>query len=242
VTCIHLASPADAATIGALSRIEIEDGLPWRWTPGRVARAIANPAINVAVVREADRLQAFGIMRYADDVAHLLLLAVHPACRRSGIGSALLQWLEVVALNAGIAMIRLEARNDNPAARAFYRRHGYRELAVVTGMYSGIKDGVCLERELFAASNLGPHLVLQGGKVMDIKDIIRDNHVRFLRFRQGHLYYAVTVPGESTDYMFPVAVADVGDATLLAQEKAVLLLRYIRKAMEEGSFVPVTRD
>jgi hypothetical protein len=42
--------------------------------------------------------------------------------------------------------------------------------------------------------------------------------------------------------MFPVPVADVGDATLRAQEKAILFMRYIRNAMEEGSFVPVTRD
>jgi ribosomal-protein-alanine N-acetyltransferase len=239
---ICLAVPDDAAAIAALSRVEIEDGLPWRWTPSRVARAIANPTVNVAVLREDGRLHAFGIMRYADDAAHLLLLAVHPAHRRAGIGSALLQWLEAVALNAGVGIVRLEARDDNPTARAFYRRHGYRELALVAGMYSGLKDGICLERELFRADPRVADPQLLGGKGMDIKDIIRDNNVRFLRFRQGYLYYAVTVPGESTDYMFPVPVSDVGDATLHAQEKAILFMRYIRKAMEEGSFVPVTRD
>jgi ribosomal-protein-alanine N-acetyltransferase len=239
---IHLAGSDDAAAIAVLSRDEIEQGLPWRWTPARVARAIANPAVNVAVVRDAGRLQAFGIMRYADDAAHLLLLAVHPEQRRAGLGSALLRWLELVAVNAGIGVVRLEARDDRPAARAFYRHHGYCERAVIAGMYSGIKDGVCLERSLYVASPPGTPIALPGGPAMDIKDIIRDNQVRFLRFRQGYLYYAVTVPGEPADYMFPVPVADVGDATLQAQEKAILFMRYIRKAMEEGSFVPVTRD
>lgn len=232
---IALAHWDDARAIAALSRVEIEDGLPWSWTPARVARALADPATNVAVGRAAGRLVGFGIMKYADDAAHLLLLAVAPECRRAGVGSALLQWLEAVALAAGITAIRLEARADKPAARAFYRHHGYRERVAVQGMYSGMKDGVHLERTLG-----GTPAAITTGAGMDLKDIIRDNHVRFLRFRQGHLYYAVTVPGEPTDYMFPVPVADVGDATLQAHEKAMLFMRYIRKAMEEGSFVPVT--
>jgi len=152
---ITLASAADAAAIAALSRVEIEVGLPWCWTPARVARAIADPTINVALQRDVGMLRAFGIMKYADDAAHLLLLAVHPVHRRAGTGSALLQWLELVARNAGIRIVRLETRDDNPAARAFYRRHGYRELSVVAGMYSGIKAGVCLERDLSCAAAPG---------------------------------------------------------------------------------------
>lgn len=240
MTPIVLARATDAAAIAALSRVQIEDGLPWRWTPDRVARAIANPQVNVAVQREDGIVRAFGIMQYGDATAHLLLLAVHPGCRRAGRGSALLHWLEGVARVAGIGTIRLETRDDNPAARAFYRRQGYRESAVVAGMYCGLKDGICLERELFDPQGSVAPRGASGGQGMDIKDIIRDNTVRFLRFRQGHLYYAVTVPGQATDFMFPVPVADVGDATLQAQEKAILFMRYIRKALDEGSFVPVT--
>jgi hypothetical protein len=79
-------------------------------------------------------------------------------------------------------------------------------------------------------------------KHMNIKEIVKDNHVRFLRYRQGVMYYAVAVPGVANEYMFPVPVTDIGDATLEAQEKAIMFMRYIRKAMEEGSFVPVFRD
>jgi|HubBroStandDraft_5_1064220.scaffolds.fasta_scaffold694730_2 hypothetical protein len=77
---------------------------------------------------------------------------------------------------------------------------------------------------------------------MNIKDIVKDNQVRFLRYRQGVMYYSVSVPGVSQEHMFPVPVADVGDATLEAQEKAIMFMRYIRKAIEEGSFVPVFKD
>lgn len=104
---IVLARRADAAAIAALSRMTIEQGLPWRWTPARVLRAIEHRETNVAVVRDGDTLLGFGIMRYAGETAHLLLLAVRPAHRRGGIGSALLRWLEDVASAAGIERIAL---------------------------------------------------------------------------------------------------------------------------------------
>lgn len=152
---IAFADDRDCVAIAQLSRTQIEAGLPWRWTPARVARAIADRNVNVVVVRDGAALLGFGIMQYADDAAHLLLLAVHPGHRRSGIGTALLGWLEKVARTAGIGAIRLETPGDNAAARAFYRRHGYREGRRVAGMYCGIKDGVLLERDLRHAGATG---------------------------------------------------------------------------------------
>jgi len=146
---IGLATPDDAAQIAAIARVDIEYGLPWGWTAARVARAIADPATNVAVLREEGALTAFGIMKYREDVAHLLLLAVRAPRRRSGVGSAMLVWLEDVARTAGIARLGVEARADNAAARAFYRHHGFEDLVTVPGMYSGKVDGVRLTKTLY---------------------------------------------------------------------------------------------
>jgi hypothetical protein len=77
---------------------------------------------------------------------------------------------------------------------------------------------------------------------MDIKAIVKDNTVRFTRYRKGLAYYAVRVPAEGVDYVFPVPLADVGDATLLATDKALLFMRYIRKAIDEGTFVKASGD
>lgn len=147
---IQLARSADATTIAGMSREDIEHGLPWRWTPARVERSIADSATNVAIVREGATLAAFGIMKYRDEDAHLLLLAVRPPRRGLGLGSSILDWLEVVARNSGIGVVCAEAREDNAPARAFYRRHGYREVGRVVGMYSGLKDGLRLEKSLRA--------------------------------------------------------------------------------------------
>ena len=145
---IRLATRADAADIAAMSRDYIEHGLPWRWRHDRVAAAIANPDTNVAVVGERGAITAFGIMSYADIDAHLLLFAVRSACQRTGVGSAVLLWLEAVARTAGAKRILVEARKENVAARNFYSEHRYHERMIKRAMYSGIADGIRLEKLL----------------------------------------------------------------------------------------------
>ncbi|MEM7081539.1 MAG: hypothetical protein AAF465_02275 [Pseudomonadota bacterium] len=73
---------------------------------------------------------------------------------------------------------------------------------------------------------------------MNIKDIVRGNTVRFVRYRQGVAYYGVDIPKRGA-YLFPVPLEDVGGATLELEDKAVMYMRYIRRAMADGSFVPV---
>lgn len=143
---IRLASREDAAAIAALSRDEIEHGLPWTWREARVRRAIDDPETNVIVAGPPGEVQAFGVMHYAEDDAHLLLFAVHRSRQRQGVGSALLQWLEAAAQAAGAKRIRVEARMDNVAARSFYNEHGYHEREVARRMYSARMDGVRLEK------------------------------------------------------------------------------------------------
>ena len=132
-----------------MSRDRIEHGLGWSWTPLRVAQSIADPLTNVAVVPDpAGELLGFAIMKYRDEEAHLLLLAVQTARARQGIGTALVAWLEKVALTAGLERVLLEARHTNTAARAFYGRLGYTERQVVPGYYQGREASVRMVKEL----------------------------------------------------------------------------------------------
>lgn len=39
--------------------------------------------------------------------------------------------------------------------------------------------------------------------------------------------------------MFPVPLVDIGDATLELEDRAIYFMRYIRRAMSEGSFIPL---
>ena len=73
---------------------------------------------------------------------------------------------------------------------------------------------------------------------MTIKDLVKDNTATFDSYRCGTFYY--TIPfDEVTEYQFPIPVDDLGNATLNKTEKAIHLMRYIRKAMEENTLVKV---
>ncbi len=146
---IRLARKSDAVPIAQMSRDLIEQGLGWSWAPPRVRQSMADPQTNVIVVPGAGTTpDAFAIMRYRDDDAHLLLLAVQPARWRQGLGTALMDWLEKVAVTAGLERISLEARQSNDQARAFYRRIGYVESHFRPGYYSGREASVQLSKDL----------------------------------------------------------------------------------------------
>jgi ribosomal-protein-alanine N-acetyltransferase len=143
---------ADAARIARLSRDWIEDGLPWSWTPQRVAASIRRRDALVVVARDAERtIAGFAIMRYGDDDAHLDLLGVCPDHRGRGLGRELVEWLEKPALVAGIRSIRLEVRESNVAGRRFYEHLGYRLLQRLPGYYQGRESGLRMGREIGVA-------------------------------------------------------------------------------------------
>ena len=149
---LRLATGDDAPTIARLSRDRIEQGLGWSWTAPRVLRSILDADTNVLIAADSRRTLGFGIMKYRDDEAHLLLLAVRADCGRRDIGSALVAWLEASARAAGAGQIYLEARHTNQGARAFYRRLGYHEIQSLPGYYQGREACVRLARDLW----LGP--------------------------------------------------------------------------------------
>ncbi len=147
-TSIRFATRADAAVIAEMSRDLIERGLGWSWTRERVLRSLHHPDTNAIVaVRESERA-GFGIMKYGEDEAHLLLLAVRPVHARRGVGSALVAWLERSARVAGINRVSLEARFGNVAARNFYARLGYAQVQLLPGYYGGREASVRMAKEL----------------------------------------------------------------------------------------------
>lgn len=145
---LRLAQSRDATTIAHMSKRLIEVGLPWSWTPERVAKHIRHSDSVVLTARAREELAGFAIMRFSDTTAHLDLLAVDPRCQRLGIGRRLVQWLEETAITAGTFVITLEVRAENVAARWFYRRLGYREVRCIAGYYCRVENAVQMVRDL----------------------------------------------------------------------------------------------
>ena len=59
--------------------------------------------------------------------------------------------------------------------------------------------------------------------MLTIKEIVKDQTAVFQYFHDGALWYM------SNGFLFPVPVEDAKSATFNAEEKAMLLMRYIRK-------------
>ncbi len=71
--------------------------------------------------------------------------------------------------------------------------------------------------------------------MMNLTEIVKDNKVCFSYLRKGTAFYSVVVNG--IQFTFPVPLDDIGDATLLKEDKAIIFMRYIRKAIENNEFV-----
>lgn len=156
LTSIRFATRADASAMAEMSRDLIEQGLGWSWTRERVLRSVRHPDTNsVVAVRDAERA-GFGIMKYGDEEAHLLLLAVRPGHAGQGVGRALVAWLEASARAAGILRVTLEARFDNTGARAFYARLGYAQTQLMPGYYGGREASVRMVKGLGAEDAAAP--------------------------------------------------------------------------------------
>ena len=134
---IRLAGPRDAATIALMSRDYVESGLGWKYDSARVMRALRSRDTVSIVACEHDAVAGFAIMEFADEHAHLVLLAVRPSLRRRGVGRGLLEWLLESARTAGAASVHLELRAQNAAAQAFYRALGFSATMTVPGYYRG---------------------------------------------------------------------------------------------------------
>jgi hypothetical protein len=60
-----------------------------------------------------------------------------------------------------------------------------------------------------------------------VKDMIKDGKkVRFIQYKHNQLWYET-----ECGFRFPVDTSDTGDGTFLAEDKAILFMRYINKAV-----------
>lgn len=80
----------------------------------------------------------------------------------------------------------------------------------------------------------------------ELKDLVKDgNKVVFDFYRAGFFYYNVGYSFKKDvfikyeTYQFPVPTEDIGNATLLATDKAITYMRWIRKAIENNTLIKV---
>jgi ribosomal protein S18 acetylase RimI-like enzyme len=145
---LRAAHVSEAGAISSMSRLLVEHGLNWRWTAARVKRSIKDRETMVLVASIDGVFSGFAIMKFRDEASHLFLLAVEPRLQRTGIGKALLAWLEKSCRTAGMRHIRVELRANNSNARKFYERAGFRFIGQVAGYYDNREAAIVMVKTL----------------------------------------------------------------------------------------------
>ncbi len=145
---LELAHPRDAQALALMSRDLIESGLGWGYRQETLLRFILEPEVVVLAARASHQTIGFAVMKFGDERAHLVLLAVRPTHQRQGIARRMIAWLVETALTAGMMSIHVELRANNRAAHALYRAIGFSEVLRVPGYYHGRETALRMIRVL----------------------------------------------------------------------------------------------
>ncbi|MCI8438498.1 MAG: ribosomal protein S18-alanine N-acetyltransferase [Oscillospiraceae bacterium] len=113
-------------------------------------------AVALAAAGEEGTVLGYTSAQTVLDEGYINNVAVHPAYRRQGIASRLLEELRRRGAEMGLAFLTLEVRASNLAAQALYAKHGYREVGCRRNYYEHPKEDailMTLEFENGTASN-----------------------------------------------------------------------------------------
>ena len=132
-----LVRPGSDRDIPAIARIQTSCPEAAQWPLGDYAGL----PLLVAIV--GDRVAGFCVWRQvALDEAELLNIAVHPAFRRRGIGSALLS-----ALGERVnGPVFLEVAETNAPARAFYEKYGWEQIGTRPRYYGETINAIVMNK------------------------------------------------------------------------------------------------
>jgi len=83
-------------------------------------------------------------------MCRIYTLDVKSDCRRKGIGSSLLAFLEHILAEENVQACYLEVRADNEAARNLYLKNGYKPLERLRDYYGFGRDGIRYKKDLKA--------------------------------------------------------------------------------------------
>ena len=61
---------------------------------------------------------------------------------------------------------------------------------------------------------------------MNIKDLVKDNTVKFVRFKEGNFIYKIE--SNHASFEFPVPLKEIDGAEMKAEDKAIIFMKWIR--------------
>ena len=120
------------------------------WTEENLRSSLANKTdyFFVALDEEEDVIGYIGVSVVADS-CFVNNIAVYPACRRQGVGTALMKIAIMTADARGTDFISLEVRESNFAAIALYQSLGFEEMGRRKNFYRRPQEDALIMTKVF---------------------------------------------------------------------------------------------
>lgn len=121
------------------------------WTEDNLRASLDNKTdyFFVALDEDEDVIGYIGVSVVADS-CFVNNIAVYPACRRQGVGTALLKIAILTADVNGTEFISLEVRESNTAAIALYTSLGFEEMGRRRNFYRRPQEDALIMTKIFA--------------------------------------------------------------------------------------------
>ncbi len=129
----------DAGIVDALMAAAFDPRFGEAWTRSQCLGVLAMPGVRLLLATVDDEPAGFSLTRAIAGEAELLLLAVAPPFRRTGVGRALIDAVVADCRIQDVAILHLEVRADNDALY-LYRATGFAKVGERRGYYRG-RDG-----------------------------------------------------------------------------------------------------
>lgn len=101
------------------------------------------------VAKQGERIVGYGGIWFIAGEGHITNIAVHPECRKQGIGRRLLHTLEEMIRLRGGDRLTLEVRVSNVWAQHLYETFGFRKAGMRKGYYrDNNEDAVVMWKQL----------------------------------------------------------------------------------------------
>ncbi len=142
---VRRAKFSDIPAVAALERAEFPDGAD----EGMLARLLDIDGGIILAAEEEKNLLGYVWARFVLDEGDIGNIAVAPGFRRRGVGAALLAVLLDEAARRQTAVVQLEVRASNLAARRLYEKNGFETVGKRKNYYEKPTEDAILMSKFF---------------------------------------------------------------------------------------------
>jgi [ribosomal protein S18]-alanine N-acetyltransferase len=112
-----------------------QESFEYSWTEEDFLRCLRQRNCIGMVAEQGEKVVGFMIYELHKNKLHILNFAVHPGCRRFGVGAQMVAKLISKLSSHRRTRITLEVRETNLDAQLFFRQQGFKALRVLRAFY-----------------------------------------------------------------------------------------------------------